>query len=219
MIRKLLKVIKENNIKKIDSLLVLSFISGLFLFFESVRLYSSNQLLEPRLPLWLNVLLFLSCVISFVVYLTIEYYKKLNKRQVFFLFVLLFLIFSQLSSIVATNNSFTILITKQDNMLLPITFKSTFNNQLIHFFAITFILISYYIGFIIIPYKIRNIKLIIFLIHIYYLVATVFLIYSLFTDDYIGYFKLYTEGTIDLQFYNIMCLMASSVTKTHMQCL
>lgn len=189
-----------------DIFLVCWLLFGILLFLEQYRFiyYSSADLLEFSKPFFIFVIYFVLMISSLILYLIFELKNQKTKTNIALLFLLFFIIISQLESILLSPNNITLylLSTRGDDFLV----SATFNTQvkLIHFFTAVFIITTIFIGVFIFSKRFNNIKVVSYAIYVLYLLALVSFIYSLIHDDYITLFKILTlieRPTLPLKWY------------------
>ena len=179
---------------------------GILIFLEQYRFIynSSADLLEFSKPFYIYIIYFILMICSLIIYLSLEFKKLKSNKNVIALFILFFILVSQLESILLSPNNISLhLMSTRSKSFVA---SATFNNQvkLIHFFTVVFIITTIFIGVFFFSKRFTNIMVISYAIYVLYLLALVSFIYSLIHDDYITLFKILTlneRPTLPLKWY------------------
>ena len=197
----MLNTLKSIKFRLSDLFLVFWVIFGSLIFIEDYRFisYHPANRLDFNLPFPIILLFFALLIVSLICYLILEFRKcTLNFNK--FLYILpIFIIVSQLETILGSPNLVEVNIT--DIFDYPVTVMAIYSTQVkcIHFFTSFFIITTIFISLFILPKRIKRIKSFEIIIYVAYIAGLIALIYSLVNDDYITFFKvLFFKGEAEV---------------------
>ena len=194
-----IKAIKKIQFRLSDIFLGIWFVFGMIIFYESNSVMGSNNVNNLYIPIWVHSIFFIVFIISFSIYFYLEK-KRINDNKILLLlFITIFLIISQAEVIFLHPNIIIQWINNSRGEPFLVTTQINNEIKLIHFFAISFMLLGFFAGVFIIPKRIKSIKFLYFIFNILFLVSIGIFIYSLIFDNYILLFqKIFSINSLDV---------------------
>ena len=188
---------KNLKFKLSDCFLMLGLVASLPCLIERTFLVKSDNASLTTIPLWILIASFFLMVGCFVAFIVLERNNGLlNIKGVVIIPFAIILIISAISIFVQPNEIHSTVLIQNSNVgvvgsSIDVTTTISTQTKLVSFFCIVTILIGCYIGFFVLPKRVKRIETIIvacFLFHIYLLVCVVFSYISEF-NNYIQLFK------------------------------